>query len=250
MALTNLIAEFQPRCVVVDPLSAMVKAGGLAGGLNMAQSLVRLTKATGITLLCTSLLQSDSPEVERTPLEVSTIADTWVHVSYVIRGGERNRALTIIKSRGTAHSNQVRELILSASGLTLTDVYTAGGEVLLGTARWAKETQAVAEAERLDVEAKHQRQAIENATQEIDARIAGLKRELRLKEAELAQVSQTQRKRREQTTGRQADLVRLRRGRGDAQSSPKPSTALAPVEDTGRTKPTPSKARSDPDGQR
>ena len=67
------------------------------------------------------------------PLQISTIADTWIHLNYLMQGGERNRGLSIIKSRGTAHSNQVRELILSDDGVTLADTYTAGGEVLMGT---------------------------------------------------------------------------------------------------------------------
>ena len=74
------------------------------------------------------------------PLQISTLADTWIHLSYVVQAGERNRGLSIIKSRGTAHSNQVRELVLSDAGVTLADTYTAGGEVLMGTLRWQKES--------------------------------------------------------------------------------------------------------------
>ena len=81
--------------------------------------------------------------------QTSTIADSWLHVSYVARDGERNRALTIIKSRGTGHSNQVRELVLGASGIDLVDVYVAEGEVLMGSARAQKE------------EASHRRHALD-----------------------------------------------------------------------------------------
>jgi circadian clock protein KaiC len=56
-----------------------------------------------------------------------------------VQAGERNRGLSIIKSRGMSHSNQVRELILSDDGVTLADIYTAGGEVLMGTLRWERE---------------------------------------------------------------------------------------------------------------
>ena len=87
----------------------------------------------GVTVVLTSLIEGDRPEAEATELQISTIADTWMHLSYLVRSGERNRALTIVKSRGTRHSNQVRELSLSETGPTLTDVYTAGGEVLMGT---------------------------------------------------------------------------------------------------------------------
>ena len=63
--------------------------------------------------MCTSLLDETLPRSEGTPLQVSTLADTWIHLNYLVQAGERNRALSIVKSRGTAHSNQVRELILS-----------------------------------------------------------------------------------------------------------------------------------------
>lgn len=73
-------------------------------------------------MVCTSLLDQLAPEAEGTPLEISTLADTWIHLSYVIHAGERNRGLSIVKSRGTRHSNQVRELLLSDAGITLADV--------------------------------------------------------------------------------------------------------------------------------
>jgi len=71
-----------------------------------------------------------------------------MHLSYVVAAGERNRALTVVKSRGTAHSNQVRELFLSRQGIGLAEVDTAGGEVLMGTLRFEKEEQERAESRR------------------------------------------------------------------------------------------------------
>ena len=115
----------------------------------MAERLIDWSKADGITLVCTSLLDEMSSQNEGgSPLQISTLADTWIHLNYLVQAGERNRGMSIIKSRGTAHSNQVRELILSDAGVTLTDTYTAGGEVLMGTLRWEKES-----AERLANEA-------------------------------------------------------------------------------------------------
>ena len=73
-------------------------------------------------------------------LHVSTLSDSWIQISYWLLDGERNRALSIIKSRGSPHSNQLRELKFSAEGVTLADPYTAGGEVLMGTLRMEKET--------------------------------------------------------------------------------------------------------------
>jgi circadian clock protein KaiC len=99
---------------------------------------------------------------------------------------ERNRALTIIKSRGTAHSNQVRELILHHSGLTLTDVYTAGGEVLMGTMRWEKEQAVRAEQLLKQTEVRRKREELELADVELTGRLQALARELAAKRAERA----------------------------------------------------------------
>ncbi len=94
---------------------------------------------------------------EATATGISTIADTWIHLSYVVQDGERNRALTIVKSRGTGHSNQVRELTLSNDGVTLTDVFVAQGKVLMGVARWEWEQEELAGAKRTKVAAELKR---------------------------------------------------------------------------------------------
>src|SRR6202046_961451 len=94
---------------------------------------------------------------EETATDISTIADTWLHVSYVVQDGERNRALTIVKSRGTGHSNQVRELTLSNEGLSLTDVFAAQGKVLMGVARWEWEQEEKARKDRLVIDTEHKR---------------------------------------------------------------------------------------------
>ena len=100
----------------------------------MAERLIDWSKSIGITLVCTRVLDELSSRIDGgSPLQISTLADTWIHLNYLVQAGERNRSLSIIKSRGTAHSNQVRELILSDAGVTLADTYSAGGEVLMGT---------------------------------------------------------------------------------------------------------------------
>ena len=105
----------------------------------VAERLIYLCRNKGITVLFTSLLEGIDPHLETTTLHVSTISDSWIQISYALDDGERNRALSIIKSRGSKHSNQLRELIFSDSGITLADPYTAGGEVLMGTLRHEKE---------------------------------------------------------------------------------------------------------------
>lgn len=137
----TLAKEHGVRCLVIDPVSAWSSSGNDLVVQSVAKRLIDWAKAEGITLLCTRLLdEMSSLEEGGSPLHISTLADTWIHLNYLVQGGERNRGLSIVKSRGTAHSNQVRELILSDAGVTLTDTYTAGGEVLMGTMRWEKES--------------------------------------------------------------------------------------------------------------
>jgi circadian clock protein KaiC len=128
----------EPKFLLIDPLSSLLMAEYPFTGL-ICESLIGEAKLRGITVLCTSLLDHVSGDRELSASKVSTIADTWIHVTYLAQDGERNRGLTIVKSRGTGHSHQVRELVLSESGIDLVDVYVAEGEVLMGSARIQKE---------------------------------------------------------------------------------------------------------------
>ena len=116
LKLKALIREHRPRCMVIDPLSAIAKAGGLAAARAVANRLIYMVKDEKVTVMITAISEGDDPQTEATELQISTVADTWIHLSYIVRSGERNRALTIIKSRGTWHSNQVRELVLDETG--------------------------------------------------------------------------------------------------------------------------------------
>jgi len=142
MCIKRMINQQQPRCVVVDPLSALARVGGGLAARAVAERLIYLCRNKGITVLFTSLLEGSDPHLETTTLHVSTIADSWIQIYYTLLNGERNRAVSIVKSRGSKHSNQLRELIFSESGITLADPYTAGGEVLMGTLRQEKEVAA------------------------------------------------------------------------------------------------------------
>jgi circadian clock protein KaiC len=121
MRIKRLIAAHKPRCVAIDPLSALARVGGGLAARAVAERLIYLCRNAGITVLFTSLLEGIDPHLETTSLHVSTISDSWVQISYSMEDGERNRALSIIKSRGSKHSNQQRELIFSDTGITLGD---------------------------------------------------------------------------------------------------------------------------------
>src|SRR5258708_17553383 len=94
-------------------------------------------------------MQGAQPLSEETPVQISTIAATWIHLTKISQAGERNRALSIVKTRGTNHSNQLRELILIDQGIAPADAYTAGGDVMMGTARWQKEATEAAALARI-----------------------------------------------------------------------------------------------------
>jgi circadian clock protein KaiC len=172
------------RCVIIDPVSALAKAGNEETAYSVAERLLDWSKAAGITMVCTSLLHEASNVSERTPLQISTIADTWLHLNYQVHAGERNRGLSIIKSRGTSHSNQVRELVLSNKGVTLADAYTAGGEVLMGTLRWEKERAEAAARDESQSSAQKVLDALANEEAEIEVRIKSAQRELVAKRSE------------------------------------------------------------------
>jgi circadian clock protein KaiC len=179
------MAKLQPKNVVLDPISALTKTGGHISAVHASLRLLDYARSKGITVICTSLVASEDAFRETTSMQISTIADTWIHLAYMVRNGERNRTLTVVKSRGMAHSNQVRELILGQDGITLTDVYTAGGEVLLGTARWEYEARRRDERIRAEAERAHRRRELEHEQAELDSRIEALLRERNLKRAEL-----------------------------------------------------------------
>ena len=208
--LKTLIREHRPRCMVIDPLSAIAKAGGLAAARAVANRFIYMAKEEGITVMVTAINGGDQPETEATDLQVSTIADTWIHLSYLIRGGERNRALTIIKSRGTAHSNQVRELVLSAAGPMLADVYTAGGEVLMGTLRWEKEGEERARALQRRTEFHHRRGTLQLAEADTRARIKAMEQDLERQRVELKAYSRGNDARIVSSSDRERELRRIR----------------------------------------
>ena len=206
----HLIREHQPACVALDPFSALVKVGGEQAARNAAERLIYLCRNQRITVFFTSLIEGRDAALETTPLHVSTLADTWVQISYALCGGERNRALTIIKSRGSKHSNQVRELIFSDSGVTLTDPYTAGGEVLMGTLRIEKENAVRAEHTRQLDEIEHKRREVELIMADRDLRLEAAQRDLRNCSEELDTLTLAEKTGTEERALRQDTAVRKR----------------------------------------
>jgi circadian clock protein KaiC len=207
----TLASEHRVRCLVIDPVSRLSKAGNELTANAVSERLIDWSKTEGITLLCTSLLDElASPANGGTPLQVSTLADTWIHLNYLVQAGERNRGMSIIKSRGTAHSNQVRELILSNSGLTLADIYTAGGEVLMGTLRWQKESSERISTEVAEVADKLKRVSLDAEEAVLEVRAKSLQTELVAKQVEKALLVRTTESRKQELSGGRIRMGELR----------------------------------------
>jgi circadian clock protein KaiC len=188
----TLAKEHKARCVVIDPVSTWSKSGNDQAANSVAERLIDWSKANGMTMLCTSLLDEMMSQAEGgSSVQISTLADTWIHLNYVVQAGERNRGLSIIKSRGTAHSNQERELILSDSGVTLADTYTAGGEVLMGTMRWEKEGAERVAHEVTEVAGRLKRVRLDAEEAELEVRVRSLQVELEAKQVEKALLART-----------------------------------------------------------
>jgi circadian clock protein KaiC len=217
-----LLLEHQPRCMVIDPLSAIAKSGALRSARAIGNRLIHQVRDHNITAFITSLVEGADPQAEATEMQISTIADTWIHLSYLVRGGERNRALTIVKSRGTRHSNQVRELVLSSAGPALTDVYSSGGEVLMGTLRWEKEAEERARKQQRHAEFTEKRRELQFAEADITARMAALQVDLDRARAELARYSGDDEARQKSSGEWQKELRRMRSSDGAAAAAPVP----------------------------
>ncbi len=207
----TLARDHSARCLVVDPVSIWARPGNNLSEHRVAENLFDWCKGEGITVVCTRLLDEMSSQAEGdAPLQMSTLVDTWLHLSYLVQAGERNRGLAIIKARGTAHSNQVRELLLSADGVTLADTYTAGGEVLMGTLRWEKERveREATKAEAVALRLKQVR--LDKEESELELRLAALNAELVAKQLEKSVLHRATERRGADLAHSQAEMGQLR----------------------------------------
>jgi len=204
--ISDLMRTHRPACLIIDPLSSLLRVRYPFTEL-ICETLIDHAKSRGVTVLCTSLLDPASGNQELSASNISTIADTWMHVSYVVHEGERNRALTIIKSRGTAHSNQVRELMLSQSGIDLVDVYVAEGQVLMGSQRAQKEA-AIRDRQRQDEIAHRTRQmAARHDIARLERESEAAAHEIAYRRQQLSLLSLSERER----VGREREAVAERR---------------------------------------
>lgn len=191
LRIIRAVDELGANAVVIDPVSALTGSGHPFADESLSYLLTSLSQR-GITVLLTSLLHgAASLDEEATKSNISTIADNWIHLTYIANGGERNRALTIVKSRATAHTNQVRELVITSEGIELRPAYVADGDVLLGSARAQKEEQDRTAAWLRAVEYERGEAEILASMAELEGRISGLGNEVDLRRRDLDRLRST-----------------------------------------------------------
>ena len=207
----QLMQQHKPAAVVIDPISGLAPGGSVHDVSSILLRMVDFIKGQGATGFFTALTAID--DSQSTDLSISSLVDTWLLVRNVEAEGERNRLLYVLKSRGTAHSNQIREFLLTNHGVKLRDVYVGPSGVLTGSARVARE----AEERRLEtVRKREERQrtlALRASLASIDAKLAALQAERDGYVRELGEVSEEESARQTAILADQEEL-KLSRGVG------------------------------------
>jgi circadian clock protein KaiC len=177
------VSDFDPAAVVVDPMSALTGAGFSGDVHSMILRLVDFLKARGVTALFTNL-GAGAAESTTTEVQVSSLMDAWLLLYNRESNGEHNRQLHLLKSRGMAHSNQVREFILSSEGIRLQEAYVGPEGVLTGSARVAQEAKEKAALLVREQEMERRSRERKRRRREINAQIEALQAQLAIEEEE------------------------------------------------------------------
>ncbi len=179
----KLINKFNPAVVVLDPINSFVIGKNQVEVNTMLVRLVDYLKMKQITAFFTSLT-TNGANVEGTDVYVSSLIDTWLLLLYIEKGGERNRGLYVLKSRGMAHSNQIREFKLTDQGVELLDVYVGSEGVLTGSARLSQETKDEAEQLLRQQEIGRKRSGIDRKREAMEAQIVVIRSEFENEKSE------------------------------------------------------------------
>lgn len=167
------VNEFKSQIVVLDPISNLTASGNFADVKLMITRMLDFLKNQNITLLLLDLSSVNS--IEQTGIGISSLTDTWITLRDIELNGERNRGLYLLKSRGMAHSNQIREFVLTDHGIELLDVYTGPEGILTGSARYAQVEKEKTQRLVRQQEIERKRREIDRKRQQMEATIAKLK---------------------------------------------------------------------------
>lgn len=208
------IVEFEPHVVIIDPLTNFTSVGAENEARSMLMRLIDMLKSKQTTALFTSLTGGGSV-LEQSEVGVSSLMDTWLLLRDVELGGERNRVMYILKSRGMAHSNQLREFLLTDHGIELEDVYLGPEGVLTGSSRLAQEAREKAAQIARGEEIEAKRRELERARQASEAQIAAIRLEYQAKEDELRRAIAEQECREQRLVQARVEMAHSRKADSD-----------------------------------
>ncbi|MDP1994781.1 MAG: circadian clock protein KaiC [Ignavibacteria bacterium] len=183
----KLIKKFEPSIVILDPINAFVMGENQTEVNTMLVRLVDFLKMKRITAFFTSLANAET-NMESTDVYISSLIDTWLLLRDIEIGGERNRGLYVLKSRGMAHSNQIREFKLTDNGIELLDVYVGPEGVLTGSARLSQETKDEAVQLLRQQEIARKQFGIERKREAMEAQIVVLQSEFEAEKSEALKI--------------------------------------------------------------
>jgi circadian clock protein KaiC len=209
VSIHDAIARFRPSVTVFDPMTNLIQIGTEREVKAMLTRLIDFLKMEKITGMFLSLSASEV-NIDQSEVGVSSLMDAWLVVRNLESGGERNRALYVLKARGLPHSNQVREFVLSSDGVDLVDVYLGTGEVLTGSARLAQEARDRNENVVWEHQARLRQLGLEHQRRSIQAQIAALEADLKTKEEEVRLERATGKQRESSAMSDRATMARLR----------------------------------------
>jgi circadian clock protein KaiC len=207
----KLIENFKPDVVILDPITAFAEGENQGDVKVMLLRLVDYLKTNGITAFFTSLTSGDNG-AETTDAYISSLIDTWLLLRDIEEGGERNKGLYVLKSRGMAHSNQIREFRLTDHGIELLDVYVGSGGVLTGTARLAREAEDNASQSLQEQEIARKQVALDRKREAMEAQILLLRAEFEADESEALKLISVEKARHERFTYDRAIMSQSRKG--------------------------------------
>ena len=180
----KLIDEAKPQSVVVDPITGLMNASTERTVQSMLVRLVDFLKENGITAVFTSQTKGGD-DLEQTREAISSLIDSWILLRDIEQSGERNRCLYVLKSRGMAHSNQLREFLMTNEGVRLLPAYVGPGGVFTGSARLAQEARDKAEMLDRDQTIEHKKQDLERKRRALEAEIEALRAEFAAEAVEM-----------------------------------------------------------------
>ena len=183
------IATFKPDVVVIDPITSLMDSGTASESKGMVTRLIDYLKAGQITTLFTSLTQGGHA-LQQSEAAMSSLMDSWLLLQDFEGNGERNRVLYVLKARGMAHSNQVREFLISDQGIDLVDAYVGASGVLTGSARAAQEDLERAAVLAGQQEAARRKRELERKRLGLERQISGLRSDYEAESVELRRIDE------------------------------------------------------------